>query len=297
MAQDKANFLKETFERAWPSILNSCYKFGSKNPREDAEDLHHDLYIKYLNNLNKKKDIKLHIKSNEEVEMRFLYRKGNSQPEEVQDNLLNILQGQLINFIAKNDCSSSKTLEIKDFKFSINPNASIGTQDELSYEIYNEGKYELYSNNQSTIPDPIYFNVSNIQYSIQRAAINRSQDLHSNKNKRNKMYDDVVIESGSEIDGMENEGTRRNERTFRSNNPVEKRVIENIDQRRRMKMLKEYINTKMETKRSQVIHYFMQGLSYKEIASLMNISEGNARKLRYRAFIELEKYFKNKDKK
>jgi len=284
MAQDKANFLKETFERAWPSILNSCYKFGSKNPREDAEDLHNDLYIKYLDNLNKKKDIKLHIKSNEEVEMRFLYRKGNSQPEEVQDNLLNILQGQVINFIAKNDYSSLKTLKIKDFKFSINPNASIGTQDELSYEIYNEGKYELYSNNQPTIPDPIHLNVSNIQYSIQRAAINRSQDLHSNKNKRNKMYDDVVINEDNEI-------------IDERNKLPETRIIENIDQRRRMKMLKEYINTKMERKRSQVIHYYMQGLSYKEIASLMGISEGNARKLRYRAFIELEKYFKNKDKK
>lgn len=282
MEQDKANFLKETFERAWPSILNSCYKFGSKNPKEDAEDLYHDLYIKYANNLNKKKDIKLHIKSNEEVEMRFLYRKGNTQPEEVQDNLLNILQGQVINFIAKNDHSTSKTLKIKNFKFSINSNESLGTHDELSYEIYNEGKYELHSNNQSTIPDPIYFNVSNIQYSIQRAAINLSQDLHSNKNKRNKMYDDVVINEDNDI-------------IDERNKLPEIKIIEDIDQRKRMKILKEYINTKMETKRSQVIHYFMQGLSYKEISSLMNISEGNARKLRYRAFMELEEHFKNKD--
>ena len=62
MAQDKANFLKETFERAWPSILNSCYKFGSKNPREDAEDLHNDLYIKYL-------DINSNIKGPFEIEL------------------------------------------------------------------------------------------------------------------------------------------------------------------------------------------------------------------------------------
>jgi len=103
MKQDKAIFLKETFERAWPSILNSCYKFGSKNPKEDAEDLHNDLYIKYLNNLNKKKDIKLHIKPNEDLFMTYLYRKGNSKPEEVQENFLNILQGQVLNFIIKND--------------------------------------------------------------------------------------------------------------------------------------------------------------------------------------------------
>jgi len=295
MEQDKDNFLKEIFERSWPSILNSCYKFGSKNPREDAQDLHHDLYIKYLNNLNKKKDIKLHIEANDEVKMRFLYRKGNSQPEEIQDNVLNILQGQSINFIVKNVSSSLKNLNIKNFKFSINPNASKGAKDELSYEIYDEGKYELQNDNKAVRPQPIHLNISNIQYSIQRAAINLSQDLYSNKNKRNKMYDDVVIESGSEIDGMENEDTKRNGRAFRANNPVEKKVIENIDQRTRMKMLKEYINTKMETKRSQVIHYFMQGLSYTEIASLMDITEGNARKLRYRAFIELEEHFKNKD--
>ena len=283
MEQDKANFLKEIFERAWPSILNSCYKFGSKNPKEDAQDLHNDLYIKYLDNLNKKKDIKLHIEANDEVKMRFLYRKGNSQPEEIQDNVLNILQGQSINFIVKNASSSLKSLNIKNFKFSINPNASKGAKDELSYEIYNEGKYELQNDNKTVRPEPIHLNISNIQYSIQRAAINLSQDLHSNKNKRNKMYDDVVINEDNDI-------------IDERNKLPETRIIEDIDQRRRMKMLKEYINTKMETKRSQVIHYFMQGLSYKEIASLMDITEGNARKLRYRAFMELEEHFKNKDK-
>ena len=283
MEQDKANFLQEIFERAWPSILNSCYKFGSKNPREDAQDLHNDLYIKYLNNLNKKKDIKLHIEANHEVKMRFLYRKGNSQPEEIQDNVLNILQGQSINFIVKNASSSLKSLNIKNFKFSINPNSSKGVKDELSYEIYDEGKYELQNDNKPVRPEPIHLNISNIQYSIQRAAINLSQDLYSNKNKRNKMYDDVVINEDNDI-------------IDERNKLPETRIIEDIDQRRRMKMLKEYINTKMETKRSQVIHYFMQGLSYKEIASLMDITEGNARKLRYRAFMELEEHFKNKDK-
>ena len=134
----------------------------------------------------------------------------------------------------------------------------------------------------STKPDSIHINVTNIQYSIQRAAINLSQDLYSNKNKRNKMYDDIVIDEDNDV-------------IDERNKLPETKIIEDIDQRKRMKMLKEYINTKMEAKRSQVIHYFMQGLSYKEISKLMDISEGNARKLRYRAFLELEEHFKNEN--
>ena len=48
----------------------------------------------------------------------------------------------------------------------------------------------------------------------------------------------------------------------------------------------------METKKSQSIYYFMQGLSYEEIAKLMNISNGHARKLRCRAIQELARQFK-----
>ena len=56
--------------------------------------------------------------------------------------------------------------------------------------------------------------------------------------------------------------------------------------------LKKYINDKMETKKSQSIYYFMQGLSYEEIAKLMNISNGRARQLRCRAIQELARQFK-----
>ena len=36
----------------------------------------------------------------------------------------------------------------------------------MLYEIFNEGKYELLSDNKSTKPDSIHINVTNIQYSI-----------------------------------------------------------------------------------------------------------------------------------
>ena len=53
----------------------------------------------------------------------------------------------------------------------------------------------------------------------------------------------------------------------------EQKMVENLDNARKNKKIKEikkYINDKMETKKSQSIYYFMQGLSYEEIAKLMN---------------------------
>ena len=72
-------------------------------------------------------------------------------------------------------------------------------------------------------------------------------------------------------------------------------MVENLDNARKNKKIKEikkYINDKMETKKSQSIYYFMQGLSYEEIAKLMNISNGRARQLRCRAIQELARQFK-----
>ena len=72
--ENKRNlFIKDTFEQAWPAIKNNCYKVGSKNPEEDAKDLYHDIYIKYLEKLNSIKEIDFII-SNEQVSMSF-YKK------------------------------------------------------------------------------------------------------------------------------------------------------------------------------------------------------------------------------
>ena len=59
-----------------------------------------------------------------------------------------------------------------------------------------------------------------------------------------------------------------------------------------MKEINEYINKKMEEKKSQSILYFMQGLSYEEIAELMNITKARARQLRFKALQELAQNFK-----
>ena len=50
----------------------------------------------------------------------------------------------------------------------------------------------------------------------------------------------------------------------------EQKMVENLDNARKIKIkeIKKYINDKMETKKSQSIYYFVQGLSYEEIAKL-----------------------------
>ena len=76
----------------------------------------------------------------------------------------------------------------------------------------------------------------------------------------------------------------------------EQKMVENLDNARKNKKIKEIKNILMIKWKLKNLNpfttYATQGLSYEEIAKLMNISNGRARQLRCRAIQELARQFK-----
>ena len=134
-------------------------------------------------------------------------------------------------------------------------------------------------NSNSAYPQNLLINISNLQKAIQRSAKNLAVDQFSAKNVRNRDHISIVEDEKGEI--MDN----------RHATP-EKQIIDNLDIRRKMKEIKEYMYKKMDEKKSQSILYFMQGLSYEEISELLEVTKERARKIRCLALKELAQQFK-----
>ena len=113
MEQDKDNFLKEIFERAWPSILNSCYKFGSKNPKHNGiicngYDLNTDKYARML-----KLDLSFLINANKLFKEKLFVKQAKFF------NLLagnDVLKQQIINGISEDDIRETWQGKLNNYK-------------------------------------------------------------------------------------------------------------------------------------------------------------------------------------
>ena len=267
----KSIFLQDILKKSWPAIKNNCYKVGSKNPEVDAEDIYQEIYIKFLEELNTQKKISIDFKQNNQII--FLNEKIKDYSS---DREINFLQAQKIFLTCKNNTAVEKKIGINNTNVIFNILPSM--ENKNIFEIYEIGKYNFFVNEPEKHIKKPTINIFNILLSIHRSAKNLSIDLLSKKNIRNRNHDPIVINDKDEVID------------YRNSQPEDK-IIDEIDDKKKIKLIKDYINKKMESKRSQVMYYYLQGMSYKEIGSLLNISEGNARKIRFKAINELTENF------
>lgn len=276
--------LLRNLKDAWPSIEMACRVNGSKNPYEDGQDVSNDLYIKYAEKLVEPKNVKIDVDASNNTYMEHEEVKGRAEPQFKPDNQVNVVQGKLISFSLRNLYSGLMTFKLEKLEVKVDKK-----ENEFSHVINKIGPQEILLENTSAKPNPLKVNIYSLQYSIILAAKNRAKDLFSNKNVRNKMHDDFVTDTGEEIQDLNN-----------TSEPAEEKIIEDIDKRRQMKILGDYMKNEMDPRLSQVLDYHLQGVSDREIAKLMDTSYGNARKMLFKArtdekLLELGKRLKDKN--
>ena len=281
------NSLKKSF----PSFITACRINGSRSPQDDAMDLQNDLFLKLRDHIYKPQNIKILVAQLNNVKMYYRKQKGRSEGIEEEENSLDIVQGKLLNFSVKNKTENTVSISIDTLSKSINNKEEENNIEYILNEIQidDDGRKkpkntELFLNNNSIKPNALHINVYPMEYSIQRSAKNLAIDKYSSKNTKNKTFIDIVIEPGKNIDAAEGSpGYKEKEN--------EDSIIENIELQRQRKKLHEYMDNKMDPKMALALRYHMQGLSGGEIATLMEISHGNVRKLIYKSRLELTHAF------
>ena len=116
--------------------------------------------------------------------------------------------------------------------------------------VLEENKNEILFNGSSAYPQNLLI-IFQIYRKLCKPTKNLAVDQFSVENVRNRDIISIVEDEKGEI--MDNKPFT-----------PEKQIIDNLDIRRKMKEIKEYMYKKMDEKKSQSILYLMQGLSMKK---------------------------------